>query len=577
MNKKLLLSFIPLCITMFLCVTATGLIYGLSSYQLIRIDLLLAVCFFCIVFYIRYRCAEIFNRIGTTVTLCIGIVLATALMLLTQSYTVIPVWIFGILIIARRVDVGLSLLFIYTTVLLQMLSGGITFIEVFIPLIIGTLLCILSSYIHSFITAFFVFIIALSMQVTILFVWNHFDIKAIINEQTIRYVLVMSALSFVMFYVDNIISIIKSSMRDVNKTYFNISDEELSDSVRPGEILVSASYEAKTEERRLLKKLNQMKNEYNSLEKAASELKAETIKKEKDKERIQSEIESLKLMKDSYKAETASIELDTDTMRTLNKSLHDETEKLKNDNNALKEELSSLRAEVEAAYSDCEDMQKRNEQLKNEAELLAAENNALNESLESVKAEIAKIGYNPSEHKTQVATVTAVAATKEKPASDNALLQRLKAELPKVYKHCLKVADISSKAAHIISADKALTYAGGLYHEVNKLMDNKPMSDIADYLAVVLPESLVDIIMQCNARDSQPHSREACIITLTDDIITTMNYLKNTGNNNITYDKIVENVFRLRKGKGMFNNAFINSNEIDQLKAYFIEWNGGTN
>lgn len=535
MNKKLITKFIPIFIVMLLCVSLTCILAGLSFIQIARVDVLVLIEFFCIVFYIRYRVAEIFNKLSTTISLCAGIVIMTILMMVQESVANAPLWIFGVLFIAKRVDVGLALLITYLNGLLQIMALGTDFITTFLPLLICTLMCVLSSYVHSFLTAFFVFIISVAMQITILLAWNNFEVSILTSKTTIIYILAVSALIFVDFFVENILSLLISSYRSVNQNYFEQEDND--SALAPGDILVSAAYEAKAEEKKILKKLNQIKSEYHTLESQTAELREKRIS-------LQDDINKLEIEAASYKSE----------------------ETLKN------EQVAKVRTELDEVLDDVEKARNELLLLQTEKRKLETQNNAIRSEGEMLKEELNRL--KDLRHTPTAAAGTAKPVARKTSAvpavlTDNEILRNLRSMLPKVYKYNVKITQISVKAAKAMKADTSRCYAAALYHEACRLYGGAVEGDFTNDVLNIFPTDYANAIIQSNDNRRQPSIKETAIVAFTDDVLRMIRYLRSK-EMEYSLEKVVENVIRVRRSRGMFDLCDFTDSEITALIDFFV-------
>lgn len=540
MNKRLVTSFIPLFLVTMLCCTFTGYFSGLSLFQLLRIDVLGLIAFFCIVFYIRYRVAEIFNQLSTTVALCAGIILISVLMVFTNSLSIAPIWIFGSVFIAKRVEVGLALIITYLTALLELMCTGQNFIEVFLPLLVCTLMCVLSGYIHSFMTSFYVFIISVSMQIIILLAWNNFEASILLSKNTIIYILTVASISFLIFFVDYILSIIISSYRTVNKTYFEQNDEG---ALAPGDILVSAAYEAKAEEKKIIKRLNQIKSEYNTLEVQNRNLREKRIS-------LQDDIDRLELQAASYNENAPAARKEVEAMRA---------------------ELSELKLQIERAQSDYL-------LVKNETSQLETQNNALKREGNSLKAEISRLKGLKASSGAQTTGFEAGTPSASRTASraagipevitSNDIITRLKNELPKVYKYNIRLSQIVTRAARATGTNIRYCYAAALYHDTARLYGGMDKSDFSEAVFDTFPTEYTNVIIQANDIRRQPSIKETGIVLITDDIIKMLKYLKSK-EMAYDFDKVVDNVIRVRKSRGMTELCDFSQEELKKLAEFY--------
>lgn len=152
------------------------------------------------------------------------------------------------------------------------------------------------------------------------------------------------------------------------------------------------------------------------------------------------------------------------------------------------------------------------------------------------------------------------------------LLTNMKEESAKLFLHSEQVANLSEQAAERIHADKLVAFAGGWYHEIGRL---KGKDYVENGIALIqeqkLPEILEQMIAQHNYKNMFPKSQEAAIIMLSDNMISTVTYLKNNPDKKITAEKIVDNTFTLLLSKGAFDEAGFRLVDFVHLKEFYKE------
>lgn len=151
------------------------------------------------------------------------------------------------------------------------------------------------------------------------------------------------------------------------------------------------------------------------------------------------------------------------------------------------------------------------------------------------------------------------------------LLEQLSQEAPKLYRHCKEVAELSKKAAKSVGANADLAYAGGWYHEIGRL-EGKNYVECGEAMAKEyrFPKEVIEIIRQHNYKFELPRSEESAIVMLSDNIISTINYLKSTGQTGITKEKVIENTFTVRFNKGTLDESGITLQKFNRLKHFYM-------
>lgn len=144
---------------------------------------------------------------------------------------------------------------------------------------------------------------------------------------------------------------------------------------------------------------------------------------------------------------------------------------------------------------------------------------------------------------------------------------QLKKDKPSLYKHSVAVANCAKNAADLIDADPQLAYAIGIYHEAGRFLgDEDIVQKLAEYH---LPENLVRGVCELRDKRERPMLREAGIVTLIDDVYTAVQYARAKNRTDVTADKIISNVFRVRREQKLFTYAGI-SVEYQQLLKLFL-------
>lgn len=155
-------------------------------------------------------------------------------------------------------------------------------------------------------------------------------------------------------------------------------------------------------------------------------------------------------------------------------------------------------------------------------------------------------------------------------SEDNELLKRLKNYSENLYNHCMTIGDLSGRAARFIGADENLARAGGYYHEIGKITGKNYIEEglkLADIYA--FPGKLKDIIRQHNIKYDKPTFIESAIVMISDNVVTTMEYINKTGENKFPLDKIIDEIFRMRMEKGTFDESGLTVKDFKLLKDFF--------
>lgn len=154
---------------------------------------------------------------------------------------------------------------------------------------------------------------------------------------------------------------------------------------------------------------------------------------------------------------------------------------------------------------------------------------------------------------------------------DASLLVQMKSESEKLYQHSMTIANLSKRAAQFIGANVELAYAGGWYHEIGRLTGKDYVPNgVALIHEYHLPVQIADIIHQHTFKEQLPQTREAVIVMLSDNIISTAQYVKNRMESQITPEKIIENTFAVRMNKGILNEVNMTIAEFTKLKEFYL-------
>ena len=150
-------------------------------------------------------------------------------------------------------------------------------------------------------------------------------------------------------------------------------------------------------------------------------------------------------------------------------------------------------------------------------------------------------------------------------------MMRLKAYSETLYGHALLVAEISGRAAKQIGAMEQLAYAGGMYHEIGKIGGKNYIEEglvIAEDYA--FPKELKAIIKEHNIKYDKPGSVEAAIVMLTDNVVSTIDYISKTEDRKFTPEKIIDNIFQMRMDKGTFDQSGLTLKDFKLLKEFYL-------
>ncbi len=153
---------------------------------------------------------------------------------------------------------------------------------------------------------------------------------------------------------------------------------------------------------------------------------------------------------------------------------------------------------------------------------------------------------------------------------NNQLLLKLKEFSESLYTHSIYIGGLSSRAAKEIGADEQLTRAGGYYHEIGKMNGKNYIEEglkLAEEYA--FPKELKAILREHNIKYDRPNSVEAAIVMLSDNIVSTLDYIEKTKEHKFTPHTIIENIFQMRLDKGTFDFSGVSVKDYKKLKAFY--------
>lgn len=157
---------------------------------------------------------------------------------------------------------------------------------------------------------------------------------------------------------------------------------------------------------------------------------------------------------------------------------------------------------------------------------------------------------------------------------DNELLLRLEQYSKPLLSHSLKISQLSEGAATAVGGDALLAKAGGLYHEIGRIEDEDNYIEAGARIGqnFNFPECLLDVMRQHSTGFESPKSIEAAVVMLSDCIISTSEYLTQTGKRKMISDeKLVQSIFKNRMEKGNLDEVPISKEQIEILKKYYIQ------
>lgn len=142
-----------------------------------------------------------------------------------------------------------------------------------------------------------------------------------------------------------------------------------------------------------------------------------------------------------------------------------------------------------------------------------------------------------------------------------------------LFYHSTEVAELSLAGAKAIKCDERLTFGGGLLHDLGKVEGNsdyiKSGLKLANYYGI--PKEIKAIMVEHNAKNRIPCSKESAIVMLADTVISSIEYLK-ASNKEISEKKIIENVFDARLNSNTLDNSDLSLKEYIMIKKAFLDF-----
>lgn len=163
-------------------------------------------------------------------------------------------------------------------------------------------------------------------------------------------------------------------------------------------------------------------------------------------------------------------------------------------------------------------------------------------------------------------------------SDNNELLIKMNEFSESLYKHCKLIGDLSGRAARAIGANENLARAGGYYHEVGKLNGKNYIEEglkLADKYG--FPNELKKVLKQHNIKHDKPTFVESAIVMISDNLITTIEYIEKSGEQKFSSDKIIDNLFKMRMDRGTFDNALLSIKNFNRLKEFYKDEFGSEN
>lgn len=153
------------------------------------------------------------------------------------------------------------------------------------------------------------------------------------------------------------------------------------------------------------------------------------------------------------------------------------------------------------------------------------------------------------------------------------LMLRLKEYSEELFSHSLRISELSAQAAFAVGGDAVLAKAGGLYHEIGRMVDGNDYIEAGTRLGreYGFPENLLAVMRQHSTGFELPKSMEAAVVMLSDCIVSTSEYLVKNGKREMLSDEqLVNSIFQNRLEKGNLKYAGMTTDQIQDLLEFYI-------
>lgn len=265
----------------------------------------------------------------------------------------------------------------------------------------------------------------------------------------------------------------------------------------------------------------------------------------------------------NYTAETQGNTLESQYTSAETQENHSETQSNAAGIPDNTSELQNTASETQENHSEMPESSGNNDQPEN---AYRQSNQALFDSIQELSTRLVKLESENSVLQLMLNSSVYDLSTITDP--DYPYILKLKEESPKYYKHCLKVARISSEAAALISCDSEEAYAIGMYIKAPKILGDGASSILSASYKV--PKNIISAVNKINNKvNANVMTREAGIVMLTDDIINTINYLNSKNNGEVSIERIVNNTIKVRKEQNYLRSAGFTNEEIQLLRLYY--------
>lgn len=177
------------------------------------------------------------------------------------------------------------------------------------------------------------------------------------------------------------------------------------------------------------------------------------------------------------------------------------------------------------------------------------------------------------EHMNYVTESSLIEELKSYQSEDYILLRELKAYSEKLYHRSIQIGDISHQASQRIHINSDLSRVGGYYCKIGRIVSEDYINEGIHILEnCEFPQVIIDIVRQHNLKYGNPRTKEAAVVMLTDNIISSIDTMKAMKDKKtISCQKLIEGIFTLRLKKGNLEESGLDIKEIKILNEFYQE------
>lgn len=152
------------------------------------------------------------------------------------------------------------------------------------------------------------------------------------------------------------------------------------------------------------------------------------------------------------------------------------------------------------------------------------------------------------------------------------LLLRLQKFSGKLFERSKYISEVSYQAALNINANAKVARAGGMYSKIGRTISKDYIIDGIRLLEEYeFPQKVIDIVKQHNLKFGNPRSKEAAIVMITDNIIASLDAMKNMKDSKpMPTIKLIDGIFTLRLSKSNLDESGLSITELKNLKEFYI-------